>query len=145
MLPMWLRYLFRVMRPASGPRNVFIFAAVVFDRKMFDTSATATSGRPTGLILFYSACCRARFTSSTTWSTSTRIACPVKRNRPLAAGVLPAAGRGSHPAITVLLAIVLRDQLGAQPARRPGCASRASSERRRSALLAAPQKFALWS
>jgi 4-hydroxybenzoate polyprenyltransferase len=104
MLPMWLSYLLRVMRPRQWTKNVFVFAAVVFDRKMFDFGHGYFWTTLLGFVLFCLLSSAVYIINDLVDIEKDRLH-PVKRNRPLAAGVLPVPV--AVAAVVVLLAIVI--------------------------------------
>ncbi len=81
-----LKYIFKAMRPRQWTKNAFIFAALVFDHQLFNLNAlTKTS------IAFLLFCLLASsvYLINDIMDRESDRSHPVKRNRPIASGMLP--------------------------------------------------------
>ncbi|HOW92840.1 MAG TPA: decaprenyl-phosphate phosphoribosyltransferase [Anaerolineaceae bacterium] len=95
-----LKYIFKAMRPRQWTKNAFIFAALVFDHQLFNLNAlTKTS------IAFLLFCLLASsvYLINDIMDRESDRSHPVKRNRPIASGMLPV---GIALSVGILLLVV---------------------------------------
>ncbi|MEL7591284.1 MAG: decaprenyl-phosphate phosphoribosyltransferase [Anaerolineaceae bacterium] len=81
-----LKYILKAMRPKQWTKNIFIFAALVFDRKLFNFDAFLAT-----LIAFLLFCLLASsvYLINDVLDREADLHHPVKKNRPIASGKLP--------------------------------------------------------
>ncbi|MBP9676455.1 MAG: decaprenyl-phosphate phosphoribosyltransferase [Anaerolineaceae bacterium] len=81
-----VKYLFKAMRPRQWTKNAFIFAALIFDRKLLDFSALKQT-----LLAFLLFCLLASsvYLINDIMDREADRAHPAKKNRPIASGKLP--------------------------------------------------------
>ena len=92
-----LRALVRAMRPKQWPKNVFVFAGVFFDGKLFDAALLV---RSVGAFVLFCVVSSAIYLINDLVDMEQDRAHPTKRNRPLASGAL-------KPWVAVVAAIVM--------------------------------------
>jgi len=92
-----LRYIFKAMRPKQWTKNLFVFAALIFDRKLFDLYSLERT-----LITFGLFCLLASsvYIINDIMDIEADRSHPVKKNRPIASGKLPVK-------LAVIVAILL--------------------------------------
>lgn len=100
----YLRLLLATMRPHQWVKNLFIFAPLLFGRKLFDSSAVGQS-----LLAFLVFClmCSALYMLNDWLDAAGDRAHPEKRLRPIASGALPAAVAliGAAALLTIALSV----------------------------------------
>lgn len=101
-----LRYLLKAMRPRQWTKNVFVFAALVFDRQLFQLDSLKRTAITFVLFCLISSCV---YLVNDILDIEADRNHPIKKNRPIASGKLPIGV--ATAASTVLLFIAI---LGAQ-------------------------------
>ncbi len=99
-----LRLLLKTMRPRQWTKNVFVFAALVFDGKLFHLPDFLRTLAGFGLFCFISS---AVYIFNDLLDVETDRQHPVKKNRPIASGKLPVPAALAAGATLSLLAIAL--------------------------------------
>lgn len=100
-----LKYILKAMRPRQWTKNAFIFAALVFDRKLLDLSALTKT--ILAFLLFCLLASSVYLINDIIDRESDRFH-PVKKNRPIASGKLPIS-----TALTVAIILLLISLVGA--------------------------------
>ncbi len=95
-----LKYIIKAMRPRQWTKNAFIFAALVFDRKLLDFSALT---RTTLAFLLFCLLASSVYIINDIIDRESDRVHPVKKNRPIASGKLPV---GFALGIGILLLLV---------------------------------------
>jgi len=105
----YLRLLLAAMRPHQWVKNLFIFAPLLFGRKLFDSSAIGLS-----LLAFLVYClmCSALYIFNDWLDAAGDRAHPEKRLRPIASGALPAAVALSGAAALLIIALTVAKLIG---------------------------------
>ncbi len=81
-----LKYILKAMRPRQWTKNAFIFAALVFDRKLLDLNALTQTALA---FLFFSLLASSVYLINDIIDRESDLNHPVKKNRPIASGKLP--------------------------------------------------------
>jgi 4-hydroxybenzoate polyprenyltransferase len=97
-----LKALFKTMRPKQWAKNVFLLAAIVFDRKLTDTDAMQHT--ILGIIIF-SLIASVVYIINDIADVEADRQHPTKRNRPIAAGKLPIGAAWVSAVILLLISI----------------------------------------
>jgi 4-hydroxybenzoate polyprenyltransferase len=92
-----LRFILKSMRPRQWPKNIFIFAAIVFDRQFFHLGALLPTLAGFGLLCLASGV--VYLVNDIADRNQDRLH-PVKKNRPIASGALPVS-------VALIAAVVL--------------------------------------
>ena len=106
-----LRYLLKTMRPKHWAKNIFIFAPLVFDRKLTNFEAMLTT--ILGTILF-SLIASVVYIINDIADVEADRKHPIKRNRPIPAGKLPISWAWGGAAIILLVCFPLATLLSCQ-------------------------------
>jgi 4-hydroxybenzoate polyprenyltransferase len=92
-----LRYIFKAMRPKQWTKNLFVFAALIFDRKLFDLYSLERTLMTFGLFCLLAS---SVYIINDIMDIKADRSHPVKKNRPIASGKLPVK-------LAVIVAILL--------------------------------------
>jgi 4-hydroxybenzoate polyprenyltransferase len=92
-----LRYIFKAMRPKQWTKNLFVFAALIFDRKLFDLYSLERTLMTFGLFCLLAS---SVYILNDIMDIEADRSHPVKKNRPIASGKLPIS-------LAVIVAILL--------------------------------------
>jgi 4-hydroxybenzoate polyprenyltransferase len=92
-----LKYILKAMRPKQWTKNAFVFAALIFDRKLFDLSSLERTLLTFGLFCLLAS---SVYLLNDIMDIEADRVHPVKKNRPIASGMLPIS-------LAVIIAILL--------------------------------------
>ena len=92
-----LKYIVKAMRPKQWTKNAFVFAALIFDRKLFDLSSLERTLLTFGLFCLLAS---SVYLLNDIMDIEADRIHPVKKNRPIASGMLPIS-------LAVIVAILL--------------------------------------
>ena len=92
-----LKYVLKAMRPKQWTKNAFIFAALIFDRKLFDLSSLERTLMTFGLFCLLAS---SVYIINDIMDIESDRSHPVKKNRPIASGKLPVS-------LAIIVAILL--------------------------------------
>jgi 4-hydroxybenzoate polyprenyltransferase len=92
-----LKYIFKAMRPKQWTKNAFVFAALIFDRKLFDLNSLERTLMTFGLFCLLAS---SVYLLNDIMDIEADRSHPVKKNRPIASGKLPIS-------LAVIVAILL--------------------------------------
>lgn len=92
-----LKYIFKAMRPKQWTKNAFVFAALIFDRKLFDLNSLERTLMTFGLFCLLAS---SVYLLNDIMDIEADRSHPVKKNRPIASGKLPIS-------LAVIMAILL--------------------------------------
>ena len=92
-----LKYILKAMRPKQWTKNAFVFAALIFDRKLFDLSSLERTLLTFGLFCLLAS---SVYLLNDIMDIEADRIHPVKKNRPIASGTLPIS-------LAVIIAILL--------------------------------------
>jgi 4-hydroxybenzoate polyprenyltransferase len=92
-----LKYIVKAMRPKQWTKNAFVFAALIFDRKLFDLSSLERTLLTFGLFCLLAS---SVYLLNDIMDIEADRIHPVKKNRPIASGTLPIS-------LAVIIAILL--------------------------------------
>lgn len=98
-----LKYILKAMRPRQWTKNVFIFAALIFDRKLLDPGAL----RHTAIaFLLFCLLASSVYLFNDIIDRKSDLNHPVKKNRPIASGKLPVGAALSVGILLLLVSLV---------------------------------------
>ena len=92
-----LKYVLKAMRPKQWTKNAFIFAALIFDRKLFDLNSLERTLMTFGLFCLLAS---SVYIINDIMDIESDRSHPVKKNRPIASGKLPVS-------LAIIVAILL--------------------------------------
>lgn len=98
-----LRYLLKAMRPRQWTKNVFVFAALVFDRQLFQLDSLKRTAITFVLFCLISSCV---YLVNDILDIEADRNHPIKKNRPIASGKLPIGVATAASTILLFVAIV---------------------------------------
>jgi 4-hydroxybenzoate polyprenyltransferase len=97
-----LRALIRTMRPRQWTKNIFVFAALVFDGQLFQLGSLLSTLAGVGLFCLISSCV---YIFNDLMDVQADRQHPIKKNRPIAAGVLPVGAAFTAGVILTVLTL----------------------------------------
>jgi 4-hydroxybenzoate polyprenyltransferase len=92
-----LKYVLKAMRPKQWTKNAFVFAALIFDRKLFDLNSLERTLMTFGLFCLLAS---SVYIINDIMDIEADRSHPVKKNRPIASGMLPVS-------LAIIVAILL--------------------------------------
>lgn len=98
-----LKYILKAMRPKQWVKNVFVFAALVFDRKLLDLDAFLIT---LGAFFLFCLLASSVYLINDILDRESDLNHPVKKNRPIASGKLPIPIALSVAIVLVLVSLV---------------------------------------
>jgi len=98
-----LKYILKAMRPRQWVKNVFVFAALVFDRKLLDLDAFLIT---LGAFFLFCLLASSVYLINDILDRESDLNHPVKKNRPIASGKLPIPIALSVAIVLVLVSLV---------------------------------------
>ncbi len=99
-----LKYLFKAMRPRQWTKNVFVFAALVFDRQLFVLDSL---GRTVLAFAVFCLLSSSVYLMNDVFDVESDRQHPVKKNRPIASGLLPIPTAIIASVLLVLVSLIV--------------------------------------